>query len=465
MLSFILVPLYTTQGVLSSVGEYGKISIIFAWVVILNIVLSYGMETAFFRFFSKEPDKEKVLSTSAISLILTSIGFLVLAYLLKSQISALTAIKEEYISLVIWILFLDALVIIPFAWLRAQGQSMRFGILKIISVIINLGLNIFFLLYLKKWSENSSFLESIYIANFEINYIFISNLVASAFTLILMHNFYFKIRYRFDTGLFKKMMRYAFPVLIAGLAFAVNETFDRILLDYLLPEDIADTKIGMYSACYKLAVFMTLFATAYRLGIEPYFFSHANTKNPQKNYAHILEFFVAFGSVILLAIVVFADVLKPYIIRSEEYWEAMWIVPLILIANLCLGIYHNLSVWYKVTDRTKFGAYISVFGALITLGLNFWLIPIMEYRGSAVATLVAYSSMMAVSYYYGQKYYPIPYNLKKMGLYLVLSSAFSIISFYVYRENYVVGISLLLVFVCLVLINEKKQIQKLIKIK
>ncbi len=423
------------------------------------------METAFFRFFNKEEDQNKVIGTSTIALILTSVGFFVLAYLFKSHISILIGIKQEHILLVIWILLLDALVIIPFAWLRAQGKSMRFGILKIVSVIINLGLNIFFLLYLKGWAENSAFLESIYIPNFEINYIFISNLVASAVTLVLMLGFYFKVQYQFDSGLFKKMMRYAFPVLIAGIAFAINETFDRLLLDYLLPEDIAETKIGMYSACYKIAVFMTLFATAYRLGIEPYFFSHANTKNPQKNYALILEFFVAFGSVMLLTIVVFADVLKPYIVRSEAYWEAMWIVPLILIANLCLGIYHNLSVWYKVTDRTKFGAYISVFGAIITLALNFWLIPIMEYRGSAIATLVAYASMMVVSYYYGQKYYPIPYNLKKMSLYLLVSSAFSVISFYVYRENYVVGISLLLVFLLLVVMLEKNQIRQIINSK
>lgn len=463
MLSFLLVPLYTTKGVLSSVGEYGKVSIIFSWFVIFNVILSYGMETAFFRYFNKEEDQDKVVGTSAISLIVSSLGFFVLAYLFKSHISVLTDIKEEYISLVIWILLLDALVVIPFAWLRAKGKSMRFAILRIVSVTINLGLNIFFLLYLKKWADHSAVLKSMYVPDFEINYIFISNLVASAVTLVLMFSFYFQIKYRFDSRLFKKMMRYAIPVLIAGIAFSVNETFDRILLDYLLPEDIADTKIGMYSACYKLAVFMTLFATAYRLGIEPYFFSHANTENPQKNYAKILEFFVAFGSVMLLSIVVFADILKPYIVRSEDYWEAMWIVPLILIANLCLGIYHNLSVWYKVTDRTKFGAYISVFGAVITLALNFWLIPIMEYRGSAIATLVAYASMMVASYYYGQKYYPIPYNLKKMGLYLLVSSAFSVISFYVYRENYVIGVSLLTLFLFLVVMLEKNQIKQLIK--
>lgn len=463
MLSFILVPLYTTKGVLSSVAEYGKVSIIFSWFVIFNVILAYGMETAFFRYFNKEEDQHKVIGTSAIALIFSSFGFFFLAFIFKDQIAQLTDIKAEYISLVIWILLLDALVIIPFAWLRAMGKSTTYAIVKILNVAINLGLNVFFLLYLKIWASESSLLGTIYIPNFEINYIFISNLIASAVTLMLMLHFYFKIKYRFDSDLFKRMMRYAMPVLIAGIAFAINETFDRILLDYLLPPDIAETKVGMYSACYKIALFMTLFATAYRLGIEPYFFSHAKTDNPQKNYAKILEFFVAFGSIIVLAIVVFADVLKPYIVRDSAYWEAMWIVPFIVIANFCLGIYHNLSVWYKITDRTKFGAYISVFGAILTLGINFWLIPIIGFKGSAIATLVAYGSMMVISYYYGQKYYPIPYNVKKMSLYLLVSSAFSVISFYVYRDLFWVGVFLLLLYLSIVFMLEKKQLSQLIK--
>ncbi len=465
MLSFILVPLYTTKGVLSSVAEYGKISIIFSWFVIFNVILAYGMETAFFRYFNKEDDKNKVIGTSAIALIISSFGFVVLAFLFKDNIAAITDIKTEYISLVIWILLLDALVIIPFAWLRAKGKSMMYAIVKILNVVMNLGLNVFFLLYLKKLALENAFMESIYIPNFEINYIFISNLVASAVTLLIMLYFYFKIKYIFDSELFKRMMRYAIPVLIAGIAFSINETFDRILLDYLLPPDVAETKVGMYSACYKIAVFMTLFATAFRLGIEPYFFSHAKTENPQKNYARILEFFVAFGSIVVLTVVVFADILKPYIVRDPAYWEAMWIVPFILIANFCLGIYHNLSVWYKITDRTKFGAYISVFGAILTLTINFWLIPIIGYKGSAIATLVAYACMMTASYYYGQKYYPIPYNLKKMSLYLLISSAFSVISFYVYRDYFLIGIALLILYLMIVFTLEKNHLKQLLKTK
>lgn len=463
MLSFLLVPLYTTQGVLSSVAEYGKVTIIFSYFVLFNVVLAYGMETAFFRFYNKESNKASVISTSTISLILSTFGFVIIALFFQNAIANFINLDVSYINLVIWILLLDALVIIPFAWLRATQQPMKYAVIKILNVAINIGLNLFFLLMLKDLAANSGFFQAIYKPDFEVNYIFIANLAASAVTLLLMLPFYLNLKFSFNTNLWKQMMKYAIPVLIAGVAFSINETFDRILLDYLLPADIAKTEIGMYSACYKLALFMTLFATAYRLGIEPFFFSHANTQNPQKNYAKILELFVAFGSVILLSVVVFADIIKPIIIRSEAYWEAMWIVPFILLANFCLGIYHNLSVWYKITDRTKFGAYISVFGAVVTLVLNFWLIPIMSYRGSAIATLTAYALMMLLSYYFGRKYYPIPYNLKKIGMYLVLSIGLSFIFFYEYRTNYSVGITMLIVFLSIVMYSEKSLIRQILK--
>lgn len=463
MLSFLLVRLHTDESVLKSVADYGDVSLIFSYFVLFNVILAYGMETAFFRFFNKESDKDKVVGTSTISLMLTSLGFFVIALVFQNQIAKLIDIKVEYINLVIWILLLDALVIIPFAWLRANSKPMKYALIKILNVVINLGLNLFLLLWLKDLAIDSLVFESIYKPNFEINYIFIANLVASAFTLLLMLPFYFKVKFTFNKVLWKQMMRYAFPVLIAGVAFSINETFDRILLDKLLPEDIAKTEIGMYSACYKLALFMMLFATAYRLGVEPFFFSHAKSENPKKNFALILEYFVIFGSVILLVIIVFVDILKVIFIGNEAYWEAMWIVPIILLANFCLGIYHNLSVWYKITDRTKFGAYISVFGALLTLGLNFWLIPIISYKGSAIATLTAYASMMLLSYYFGRKYYPIPYNLKKIGMYFLLSVTLSMLSFYQFRENYIVGVSMLIVFLGIVYFAEQKVIKQLVR--
>lgn len=463
MLSFLLVPLYTTPGVLSSVAEYGKVSVIFSYFVLFNVVLAYGMETAFFRFFNKETDKNTVIGTSTISLVVSSFLFFILALVFQNQIAGYIDIDAKYINLVIWILLLDALAIIPFAWLRATQRPMRYAVIKILNVVINLGLNLFFLLVLKKLADSGSLFQSIYKPNFEISYIFIANLIASGFTLLLMTPFYSKAKYVFNKNLWRNMLRYAFPVLIAGIAFSINETFDRILLKELLPANVAETDIGMYSACYKISLFMTLFAAAYRLGIEPFFFSHAKTNNPQKNYAIILEFFVALGAVILLFVVVFADILKPFIVRDEAYWEAMWVVPIILIANFCLGIYHNLSVWYKITDKTKFGAYISVAGALITLIVNFAFIANYSYKASAVATLSAYAVMMVLSYSFGRKYYPIPYNMKKIGLYLGLSITMSVLSFYQFRANYVIGITLLIVFLGVVIFLERNQLKRLLK--
>ncbi|PWH83850.1 polysaccharide biosynthesis protein [Algibacter marinivivus] len=461
MLTFLLTPLYTE---VMAVGVYGKVSIIFSWFAIFNVILAYGMETAFFRFFNKEDDQDKVVGTSTLSIIFTSLTIFILAFVFKNQIAEVTDIEVKHINFVLWILLLDALVIIPFAWLRAKAKPMKYAIIKITNVAINIGLNLFFFLLLTDLAKQNDVFASIYKPDFEISYVLIANLFASGITLVLMLSFYGKIKYVFNTILWKQMLRYALPVLVAGLAYTTIETFNRILLDSSLstaenPED----EVGMFSACYKLALFMTLFATAFRLGIEPYFFSHAKSKNPQKNYARILEYFVVFGSVILLTVVVFSDFIKVIIIRDEAFWEAMWIVPIILIASFCLGIYHNLSVWYKITDRTKFGAYISVVGAIITLVLNIWLIPIISYRGSAIATLAAYGSMVLLSYYFGRKYYPIPYNLKKIGLYLTISIAFSLIYFYQFRANYFVGITMLIVFLSLVYISEKKQIKELLK--
>ena len=246
------------------------------------------------------------------------------------------------------------------------------------------------------------------------------------------------------------MLKYSLPIMLAGIAFTVNEVFDRILLDRLLPQDIAKAEIGKYSACYKLAVFMTLFGTAFRLGVEPFFFSHANTENPKKAYAQITNYFVIMGSLIFLGVMVFIDPLKRLLVRDAAFWDAMDVVPIILLASFCLGIYHNLSVWYKVTDRTRFGAYISSVGAALTLAINFVFIPKAGYMASAWATLAAYGSMMALSYYFGRKYYPIPYNMRKIVFYLSVSLVFSILSFYVFNRNLIAGSILLLLFLGLV---------------
>jgi len=387
----------------------------------------------------------------------------------RNYLAKASNIEVEYIVYTIWILVLDALVIIPFSKLRAEKRPMFYALIKVGNVALNLFLNLFFLLWLPKLAANSpnSFISTIYFENFQVGYIFVANIMASFVTFAVLSPSYFKMKWDFDKQLWKKMMQYSLPVMVAGIAFAINETFDRILLDYILPENIAKAEIGAYSACYKLALFMTLFATAFRLGIEPFFFSHSSNENASKTYAQITKYFVIFGSIILLVVVVFADVLKMLIIRDASYWEAMKVVPLIILANFFLGIYNNLSVWYKLTDKTKMGMYISIVGAIITLVLNFLLIPIWSYMGSAIATISAYGTMMLVSYYLGNKYYPIPYDMKKIMSYLGIAIVLSGLSFYVeiFRETYIFGILAIIFFGYFIYKNEKEVLLKIIRRK
>ena len=466
MFSFFLTPLYTDPAVMDT-KRYGEVSFIFAWLVFFNVVLSYGMETAFFRFYNTD-SKKMVMSTSTISLFWSSLLFLAVGLLGRNFLGNAIDIEPEYITYLVWILVLDALVIIPFSRLRAEGRPLYYSALKIGNVALNLALNLFFLIYLPQWAKEhpGGFMASIYVRDFQVGYVFVANVLSSLATFVVLLPHYLRLSWHFDMQLWNRMMRYALPVMVAGVAFAVNETFDRILLKYLLPENIAETEIGAYSACYKLALFMTLFATAFRMGIEPFFFSHAKNENARFTYAAITKYFVIFGSVILLSVVVFADLLKFILIRGgESYFVAMKVVPLIILANFCLGIYHNLSVWYKLSDKTKMGAYISIVGAVVTLALNFALIPMWSYMGSAVATLAAYGSMMVISYYFGNKYYPIPYDVKRISLYFFLSIALSAISFYVpiLRHTYVFGIISLAGFMWLIYRNEKQTLIRFIK--
>ena len=463
IISVLLVRVHTDKAILENVSDYGNLSLIFSYVILFNVILSYGLETSFFRFFNNDSNKEDVLSTSSISIIFTSFLFFALASIFKLEISEFTGIEPQYLTLVLWILVLDALVVIPFAYLRAKGNAIKYSIIKIINIIVYFSLNIFLLIFLKKLAINNSLLDQIYVPNHEISYIFIANLIASSVTLILLIPFYFNINYKLNINLLKKMLTYAFPILISGLAYSINETFDKILLDFILPESVAKNQIGMYAACYKLALFMTLFSTAYKLGIEPFFFKEAQEKSPQKIYALILEVFVILGCSLFLTVIVFADLLKIVFIGDPEYWQAMKIVPIILLANFCLGIYQNLSVWYKITDKTKFGAYISICGAIITVFLNIILIPNYGYVGSAVATLSAYLSMAIISYFLGRRHYPIPYKTSKLSFYIIFAVILSITSFYFFRGNIYIGITCLLLFNMTILIFEKSNIQLLIK--
>jgi O-antigen/teichoic acid export membrane protein len=461
MLSFLLNPLYVHA---LPTEEFADVSIVFSWLVFFNVILSYGMETAYFRFFNTETDKKNVFSTSIISLFWSAMAFLVLALLYRDKLASWGNINVEYVTYTIWILVLDALVIIPFSKLRAEKRPLYYAVVKIGSVVVNLALNLFFLLALPKLATNNpdGIFNTFYYPDFQVGYIFVSNLIASLATFIVLSPDYFKLHWKFDWSLWRKMITYGFPILLAGLAFAINEHFDKILLEKL---NIPKSDIGAYAACYKIGMFMVLFRTAYTLGIEPFFFSHASNENAQQTYATITKYFVIFGSFICLFVIVFIDLIKQVLVPQEAYWEAIKVVPLIVIANFFLGIYTNLSVWYKLIDKTKIGAYISIIGALVTLALNYLLIPEFSYYGSAVATIAAYGTMMVISYRMGQKKYPIPYDMSKILGYLAVSIIFSAVSFYIpyLRENYFLKVALLAFFLYFIYHNEKATLLRIVK--
>lgn len=463
MISFLLNPLYTK--VLPK-QEFADVSIIFAWLVFFNVILSYGMETAFFRFYNTENNKKNVIATATISLFWTSLTFLFIALLNRKTLSNWANVDVEYITYTIWILVLDALVIIPFSKLRADKKPMVYAVIKIGNVTLNFTLNLFFLLLLPQLAKSnpSGFFNTIFYENFEVGYIFVSSLVASLLTFVSVSPDYFKIKWHFDFVLWKSMIQYGFPILIAGIAFAINEHFDKILLEWL---KVPKADIGAYSACYKIGMFMVLFRTAYTLGIEPFFFSHASNEKAQQTYATITKYFVIFGSFITLFVIAFVDLFKHFLVPNPDYWDAIKVVPLIVLANFFLGIYTNLSIWYKLIDKTKIGAYISIIGACVTLVLNFLLIPSISYYGSAVATIAAYGTMMVISYQLGQKKYPIPYDLKKIGSYLGLTILFSAIAFYIpyIRENYFIKIGLVLTFLYFIYYSEKQTLLSILKRK
>jgi O-antigen/teichoic acid export membrane protein len=462
-MSIVLVPLYV---IVLGKEQYGIYASLMAFLILGNVVLSYGMETAFFRFINKtEFQKKAVQSTALTSLVISTMIFLMIALSYSQELSIILMFKRDFIVYGIIILSLDALAVLPFVWYRANNKPMRYATIKITSVCINLGFNLFFFLLLPELvnDQTSTVWQGIYLLEDQVAYVFIANIIASGLTLLLLSPIYLKIGLGIDRRIWKQMMGYAFPVLIAGIAFSINEAFDKILLKYLLPEEIADAVVGVYAACYKLGVFLTLFATAFRLGIEPFFFNHSKNKDAKENYATITKYFTILGSLILLFVVVYIDIFKRILIPESSFWEALVIVPIILLANLCLGIYHNLSVWYKVTDRTRFGALISSIGAGITLALNFLLIPVISYVGSAIATLVAYGSMMIISYVLSRRYYAIPYDLKKIGAYLLLSVVFSVFSFYVFDGDLWIGTIFLLMFAAMAYQLEKKELKRILK--
>ena len=474
ILTYLLVPLYTF--VFRS-ADYGTVNVFYAYTSFLMIVLTYGMETTFFRFNEHETDKEKVFSTGMISLVVSSLIFLVLVLSFSGKVAQWIDYPKhpEYVRWFAWILTLDALSAIPFAHLRAINRPIRFAWVKMTNIIINIGLNLFFLLLcpfiLSHYPEGilGHFIGIIYRPNWGIEYIFISNLAASAITLVMLAPEISAVKWKIHPDLWKKMLIYAFPLLFAGMAGIVNETFDRLLLRYLLPKDIASSQVGIYAACYKISILMTIFIQAYKYAAEPFFFAQAKEKDARQVYARIMDYFIIIVSFIFLVTMLYLDdFILPILVRSKEYWVGRGVIPVLMMANLFLGVYYNLSIWYKLTGKTSWGAWLSLIGAVITLGLNFWWIPLSSdnplhgFYGSAWATFICYGTMMILSYLIGQKYFPVKYNLMKFAGYLGLSVILYGISCVVTLHTIVLRIGfhtiLLLVFAGIVFLIEKPKI-------
>jgi O-antigen/teichoic acid export membrane protein len=436
------------------------------------VIFAYGMETAYFRFANNEDDKDKVFDTAFISLLVSSVLFTGLICVFVGPIASelkYTA-HPEYIIWFAFILGLDALTSIPFAQLRYDNKPLRYAFFKMLSIGVNIGLTVFFVFFCPfvlnhdKLISLRPFMNTVYNPAIGIGYVFIANLVASVVTLLVMLPIIIKKQYRFSAELWKKMMPYAMPMLIVGTAGMVNETMDRFLLKHLLPlkNDEVMAQIGIYGACYKLSIVMTLFVQAFKMAAEPFFFSQAKEGNAQKIYADSMKYFIIICSFIFLGIMVYLDFFKHFI--GKNYYEGLVVVPILLLANLCLGAYYNLSIWYKLTNKTNVGAYIAIFGATVTLLLNYIWIPKYGYLGSAWATFICYASMMVVSYIVGQMYYPVPYKLKSIFIYLSLALTLYFADYYICKMyditglfNYLIGSVCILIFVVYVFFSEVKK--------
>jgi len=452
VINFLLVRLHTDVLPTESYSENTEFYVVAAF---FNVILTYGMETSFFRFFSKHKDQSKVLSTATISIIVSTLIFAALLFGFRNTISELLHINTNFYNLLVSITLIDTLIVIPFAYLRATEKSLRFASLKIVNVFIIVVLNVLFL----SVAYGSESLQSMFNVANKVEYIFIANLIASSVILLLVLPYFFKSKMQFDASILKQLLNYGWPIMVAGLAFVINENLDKWLLPDMLDKNIN----GAYSACYKLAVFMTLFIQAFRMGAEPFFFNHSDKDNAKQTYATILKYFTIVGTIGLLIITVYIDWLRPIFIKNESYLIALDIVPIILLANLCLGIYHNLSIWYKLTDKTQYGMYISIVGAIITVIFNLVFIPKIGFMASAYATLMAYGMMMLISVVLGRQHYAVPYAFGRISLYLVLGTVFSFSNYYYFDRNSLLGTVFLCVFILIVIALEKNELKQLIK--
>ncbi|MDD2659269.1 MAG: polysaccharide biosynthesis C-terminal domain-containing protein [Methylococcales bacterium] len=435
-LNYLLVPLYTYYF---SAAEYGVVSEFYAYAGFFSVLLLFGFETGYFRFRDKEhSDRDVAYSTALIFVVLVNLGFFLGILLINKRLSTALnyANHPEYVLFFTLILTLDAIASIPFARLRAEDKAFRFAGIKVTEILMTVLLSLFFIVYCPKvYAENpQSWISKIYDPDIGIGYIFIANLIASLFKFLLLLPQLTGLAWGFDRQLFGRMIRYSLPMVVIGFAGIINEMLDRALLKYMLPYDLHSNMrmLGIYSACYKLSILMSLFIQAFRYAAEPFFFAYSGNSDARTVYAKVLKFFVIFCVFIFLLVTLFIDFFKYFV--GEEFRAGLEVVPVLLLANLFLGIYVNLSIWYKLTDRTLMGAFVSLGGAALTIALNIWWIPEFGYVGSAWATLACYASMAVVSYLLGRRYYPVAYDVKRVLGYIMLG-----VGLYGVREQLPVG--------------------------
>lgn len=473
-LNFVLTPIYVG---LYPAKVYGIFTTLYSWASILNAVLSFGMETTFFRFLNKYEHDTKVYSNTFFTVAVVTVLFAIISlsgshgialWMYQENVASLRD-YELFIKLFIGILCLDSLSVIPFARLRANGRPYKYSLLKLINIFCFVGLNLFFLFIVPLFIKNQWPLSSFFNEWFRpawVGYVFISNLIASALTLLLLFPELLKLTFDIDIKIIREMFMYSFPVLIANLSFIINENSDKLFLERLLPENISSQQVGIYGACCKIAVFLSIFIQAFRLGAEPFFFNYAKNKNSGETYARIMNYFIIAILLIYIALVANIDILK-YFIRAHDpaqrmlYWSGLRVVPVLLFGYVSLGIYMNLSIWYKLSDQTRYGLYISGIGALLTIVLNIIFIPAYSYMASAWISLIAYFVMMVLSYILGQKNYPIPYDVKKAVLYIILAVVIVILSFNVFEKSIIAGNMLLIVFALVAFYLERKELMRM----
>jgi len=468
-LNYLLVPLYTYYF---SAAEYGVVSEFYAYAGFFSVLLLFGFETGYFRFRDKEHiGKDVAYSTALIFVVLVNLGFFLTILLVNTRLSAALnyANHPEYVLCFTLILILDAIASIPFARLRAEDRAFRFAGIKLIEILTTVLLSLFFIIYCPKvYAENpQSWIALIYFPEIGIGYIFIANLIASIFKFLLLAPQLKGLAWGFDRQLFGRMIRYSLPMVVIGFAGIINEMLDRALLKYLLPYDSQTNMkmLGIYSACYKLSILMTLFIQAFRYAAEPFFFAYSDKSDARTIYAKVLKFFVIFCVFIFLLVTLFIDFFKYFL--GDEFRAGLEVVPILLLANLFLGIYVNLSIWYKLTDRTLMGAFVSLAGAGLTIVLNVWWIPVYGFVGSAWATLACYAGMAIVSYLLGRRYYPVAYDVKRVLAYITLGVGLYIARVQLpvgaYWQPWLLSIELMSIYILVMVLFERRQLAVIVK--